>query len=297
MSAVWEKLFGNGQPPANDASRPSRRHGNEVRIGQVPVSQDVAENSEALVLPESVEPSLNSAAVARTFDSIGRRNEALRAQLDSIEFAFKNIEAIRSRFHEALPPIDQILVEIERTKTEHLEVEKKLEAVSAQHNKVRGDHAILVVERDALTIKHDDLATQVATLSQTGGATEALLSEARATLSERNGKIEHLERELEDSKKRMQVVSEQLPSLRAEFNMKEKRLQEVDRLCASLQDQLNLMSQENRSLRSRVEELVANGSKLNRQLSEIEGRHQDATRRIGELETGLNQESAAHAHL
>src|SRR5208283_6199657 len=50
-----------------------------------------------------------SLKVARTFDSIGRRNESLRAQLDAVEFSFRNIELIRSQFYDALGPIDQTL--------------------------------------------------------------------------------------------------------------------------------------------------------------------------------------------
>ena len=37
------------------------------------------------------------------------------------EFSFRNIEAIRGQFHDALIPIDQTLAEIERTKVVHAE--------------------------------------------------------------------------------------------------------------------------------------------------------------------------------
>ena len=46
------------------------------------------------------------------FDSIGQRSETLRARLESIEFSFRDIEAIRTQFHDALTSIDQTLVEI-----------------------------------------------------------------------------------------------------------------------------------------------------------------------------------------
>ena len=66
-----------------------------------------------------------------------------------------------------------------------------------------------------------------------------------------------------------------MPALRAEFVAKEKRLQEVEQQRAALQDQNALMAQENRSLRARIEEFVANASKLNRQLSDLESRRDD----------------------
>ncbi|MGH6799507.1 MAG: hypothetical protein ACREDI_14130 [Roseiarcus sp.] len=235
--------------------------------------------------------------VARTFDSIGRRNEGLRTHLGAIEFSFRNIEAIRSQFYDALAPIDQTLVEIERTKVAHLEAERKLEALTGTHERLRGDHAALTLERNALAVMQEELSGRVKDVEKAIGGAEAAASEAHAALADRRVKLERTERELEDNKRRLHTVSEQLPALRAEFAAKEKRLQEVEQQRAALQDQNVLMAQENRSLRTRIEEFVANGSKLNRQLSDLESRRDDLTRRVEELEAALAQETGAHTKL
>jgi hypothetical protein len=94
-----------------------------------------------------------SLKVARTFDSIGRRNEGLRTHLDGIELSFRDIEAIRSQFYEALGPIDQTLIEIERTKVAHLETERKFEGLSEAHERLRADHAILTLDRNGLGVQ------------------------------------------------------------------------------------------------------------------------------------------------
>ena len=57
------------------------------------------------------------------------------------------------------------------------------------------------------------------------------------------------------------------------------------------------MAQENRTLRARSEEFVANASKLNRQLSDLQSRRDDLARRVEELEATIAQETAAHAKL
>ena len=72
--------------------------------------------------------------MAGTFDSIGRRTELLRAQLDSIECSFQNIEAIRAQFHNAVTSIDPILGEIERTKMARPGAERKLESYRRRMN-------------------------------------------------------------------------------------------------------------------------------------------------------------------
>ncbi len=157
MGLGWEKLFKNSPAPAND-SRPL-------------VTNDEPGEEAAPANPGSVIKSLgalasgepgrngeaNSLKVARTFDSIGRRNEGLRTHLDAIEFSFRNIEAIRSQFYETLAPIDQTLVEIERTKVAHLEAERKFEALHAAHERLRGEHAALTLERNGLAVGQEDL--------------------------------------------------------------------------------------------------------------------------------------------
>ena len=129
MGTVWEKLFKNNPEPANDFRAPvigfepgeetSSNPPGVANLGSLGAS-DHGRNGEAP--PKSLK-------VARTFDSIGRRNEGLRTHLDGIELSFRNIEAIRSQFYEALAPIDQTLIEIERTKVAHLETERKFEGL------------------------------------------------------------------------------------------------------------------------------------------------------------------------
>jgi crescentin len=299
MGTVWEKLFRNSPAPANDSRALAIRYeaGDEAPSAK-PAS--VIASLSALAPGDhgrSGEATPKSLKVARTFDSIGRRNEGLRTHLDAIEFSFRNIEAIRSQFYDALTPIDQTLVEIERTKVAHLEAERKFEALTEAHERSRRDHAALTLEHSALTVRHEELSERVKDLEKAIAAAEAAGSEARAALADRRAKLERTERELEDNKRRLHTVSEQLPALRAEFAGKEKRLQEVEQQRAALQDQNVLMAQENRSLRTRIDQFVASGSKLNRQLSDLESRRDDLTRRVEELEATLAQETAAHAKL
>src|SRR5271166_3464534 len=298
MSSVWEKLFGNSQLPANDSQGLPIPYQSGGELSRIKPASAISLGALATVgQGRGGEATPKSLKVARTFDSIGRRNESLRAQLDAVEFSFRNIELIRSQFYDALGPIDQTLVEIERTKVAHLEAERKLEAMTDALDRLRGDHAGLTLERNALAAKHEELSARVKDLEKAIAAAESASSEARAALADRSAKLERTERELEDNRRRLHTVSEQLPALRAEFAAKEKRLQEVEQQRASLHDQHDLLTQENRSLRSRIEEFVANVSKLNRQLSELESRREDANRRLEELETSLSHETSAHAKL
>lgn len=160
MGMGWEKLFKNNPTPANDSRALAIRYepAEEAPANCGPVitslgalaSGDQGRHGEA-----------KSLKVARTFDSIGRRNEGLRTHLDAIEFSFRNIEAIRSQFYDALTPIDQTLTEIERTKVAHLETERKFEGLSEAHERLRADHAVLTLDRNGLGVRHQELSERL----------------------------------------------------------------------------------------------------------------------------------------
>jgi chromosome segregation ATPase len=245
----------------------------------------------------SGDPALESERVARTFDSIGRRNETLRAELDSIEFSFRNIETIRTQFHGALTSIDQTLIEIERTKVAHLEAERKLEGLTAAQERLEEDRAGLRAQRDQLAVAQSELSARAADLERALAEAEAASSEARATLEERSARFDETEREVEDLRRGLHAANEQLPTIRAEFLAKENRLNEVERQRAALNDHCNLLSEENAALRTRLEEFVVNASKLNRELSESKHERDELRRLLEEVETALGQEAAAHAKL
>ena len=297
MASVWDKLFGNEPAPANNSREPPIRHptDDDTQEGQRPLRSLGSLGSGAQgVVAEATPKSLK---VARTFDSIGRRNENLRAHLDAVELSFRNIKSIRTQFYDALTPIDQTLSEIERTKVAHVEAERKLEALTEAHDRLRAELGALTLERNALLAKNEELTGRIKDLERAIAAAEAVSGDARAALADRNARLERSERDLEDNRRRLQTVTEQLPALRAEFSAKEKRLQEVEQLRANLHDQFDLATQENRSLKTRIDDLVANGSKLNRQLAELESRRGDLAGRVEELEAALAQESGAHGKL
>ena len=284
MRPVWEKLFRSGPEPA------AVSHG----------SKGGAASAAQSGLPGPAggqDGMLNSEKVARTFDSIGRRSETLRAQLASIEFSFQNIEAIRTQFHDALPSIDQTLTEIERAKVAHLEAERKLEDLTAAHDGVAKDRAELRVDRDQLAAAQIELSARVADLEHRTMEAETASSEAHAALAERSEKLEQTERELDDMRRGLQAANQQLPAIRAEFAAKENRVNEVERQRAALNDHCNLLGEENAALRTRLEEFVVNASKLNRELSELRHERDELKRLLAEVEAALGQETAAHAKL
>ena len=200
--------------------------------------------------------------VSCNFDSIGQRNETLRAQLESIEFSFRDIEAIRTRFHDALTSIDQTLVEIERTKVAHLEAERKLENLTAANDRLQRDRAGLTVERDALAVAQDELLARAFDLEQTVTMGEAAASAAFEMLAERSAKLEQTERDLDDNRRALHALGDQLPAICTEFVSKETHLREVEQQRAALNDHCGLLTQENGALRTRTEELVVDASKL-----------------------------------
>ena len=160
MKLAFKKLFESGP----DSAKTSQHN---AIIQEVESKTASAAEGDAFWQARDEESALKYEKVSCNFDSIGQRNETLRAQLESIEFSFRDIEAIRTQFHDALTLIDQTLVEIERTKVAHLEAERKLENLAAANHRLQRDRAALTVERDALAVAQDELLARASDLEQT----------------------------------------------------------------------------------------------------------------------------------
>src|SRR3984885_4562439 len=278
MRPVLEKLFGNGP----DSAKTSQRSAIIQELGSKTAS---AAESDDFWQARDERSALKSEKVSCTFDSIGQRNETLRAQLESIEFSFRDIEAIRTQFHDALTLIEQTLVEIERTKVAHLEAEQKLENLAAANDRLQRDRAALTVERDALAVAQDELLARASDLEQTVTAGEAASSAALEMLAERSAKLEKTERDLDKKPAALHALGEQLPAIRTEFVSKETRLRDVEQQRTALNDHCGLLTQENDALRTRTEELVVDASKLSRQLSELRDERDELKGLLRERET------------
>ena len=116
-------------------------------------------------------------------------------------------------------------------------------------------------------------------------------------LAERSAKLEQTERDLDDNRRALHALGEQLPAIRTEFVSKETRLREVEQQRAALNDNCSLLTQENDALRTRAEELVVDASKLSRQLSELRDERDELKGLLRERETAFDHETAAHAKL
>ena len=290
MILAFKKLFETGP----DSAKTSQQ---SALIQEVESKTASPAESDALWQGRDEDSALKYEKLSCNFDSIGQRSETLRAQLESIEFSFRDIEAIRTQFHDALTSIDQTLVEIERTKAANLEAERKLENLTAANDRLQRDRAGLTVERDALAVARDELLTRVSDLEQMVAAGEAASSAALAVLAERSANLEQTERDLDDNRRALHALSDQLPAIRTEFVTKESRLREVEQQRAALNDHCGLLTQENDALRTRTEELVVDASKLSRQLSELRDERDELKGLLGKLETSYDHETAAHAKL
>ena len=290
MNSVLEKLFGGGP----DSAKASQRSAIVQELGS---KTESAAEDDRFWQASDEGSALKSEKVSSTFDSIGRRNETLQAQLESIEFSFRDIEAIRTQFHDTLISIDQTLMEIERTKVAHLEAERKLENLTAANDRLQMDRAGLTVERDALAVAQDELLARASDLEQMVTAGEAASSGALAVLAERSAKLEQTERDLEENRRALHALSEQLQAIRTEFVSKETRLREAEQQRAALNDHCGLLTRENDALRTRIEELVVNASKLSGQLNELRDERDELRGLLRELQTSFDHETAAHAKL
>lgn len=288
MNAVWDKLFGNQKSDvANDApSLPT--------LGQS-LTQSLGQSLGQTALPAQASPALPRVFAGETFNSIGLRNESLREQLEKIELAFQNIDSIRGSFHEVLSPIDGLIRDLERTKSELFDVNSRMRGKSEALDQLRLEHADATSARDELHESHSRLKEESQNLETSLRSIEAALAESRASGEAKSGRVEQLERDLGAGARRLGQLEDELTGLKQESGLREKHLQEIDEQRMALLDQNTILAQEGRALRARAEDLSSTISKLNRQLTELEVRHAESARRNADLEASALRDAAAHA--
>jgi chromosome segregation ATPase len=211
--------------------------------------------------------------------------------------ACRNVEHIKGQFHNILDPIDALLRDSERTKASLHDTRLKFAAATSAHDQLRQEHASVVSERDAIAEIRDTLHSENRQLSQSLRNADSAVAEAQLAISDRTLKLDRLERELEGASRRVLALIDETQALRASLDAKEKAPADVEQKRAALFDQHNIVQQEGRALRARIEDQSAQLSRVGRQFGDLEIRHGDLGRRAVELETALGQESSAHSRL
>ena len=137
---------------------------------------------------------------------------------------------------------------------------------------------------------------RVADLERMVAAAEATALEGRSALAEENAKLVQLERELEDNRSGRHAANEQLSAIRGNSWLRRVVFKKSSG-SAALNDHCDLLTQENATLRTRVDEFVTNTSKLGRQFLDLKDQRDELKRRLKEVEISFGQERAAHATL
>ena len=296
MNAVWDKLFGNDKSAvANDVPLlpPAMGLSNGMNmglLGPTPAASAAAPSTAPLFDVAPLPP-----VVGETFSSIGLRNEGLREQLEKIELAFQNIEGIRNSFHEVLSPVDGLMRDLERTKSELFDVNIRMGVVSDAHDQLRADYREASTARDEFSENYARVKDEAQSAEASLRVAETALAEARRTGDVKDVRLEQLERDVAQANRRQALADDELVALKNESAQREKRFQEIDEQRMTLLDQNTILAQEGRALRTRAEDLSGTISKLNRQFSDLEVRHVEATRRNSDLESSALRDAAAHA--
>ena len=102
MGMGWERLFKNNPTPANDSRALAVRYESAEEAPSANSSPVITSLGALASGDQGRNGEAKSLKVARTFDSIDRRNEGLRTHPDGIELSFRDIEAIRSQFLRSL---------------------------------------------------------------------------------------------------------------------------------------------------------------------------------------------------
>ncbi len=235
--------------------------------------------------------------VERTLETIGMRNEALRAQFQQICDGLASAEWAREQFHALLPPLSDLLVEFETCKA-------RLQELKTKHALIEDAHAGLTTRPAAPPAERETAAAAAAAaqrdnreLRQRLQRVETALGAAQSEMRERAAAREKTERALETESRRAATQADEIGRLRGELAARDQSLAKVELALKEASDQGALAAQDNVSLRETGKAHAERLETALRRIAEDEATGERDKQRIAALEQALADEQGAHANL
>ena len=232
-----------------------------------------------------------------TLESIGLRNEALRAQFQQIEDGLAAAERARGQFHALLSPLSDMLAEFETCKGRLQELKTKHALIEDAHAGLNARHAAAQAERDSAAAAVAAAQRDNRELRQRLQRLEATLAMAQKELTDGAAAREKVDRALEAESRRTATQADELARLRGELGSRDQALAQLEAGLKEANDQAALAAQDNLSLRESGKAQSDRLESALRRLSEYETSADRDKQRIAALEQQLADEQGAHANL
>jgi chromosome segregation ATPase len=235
-------------------------------------------------------------AAERKLESIGMRNEALRAQFQQVGDGLACAERTREQFQALLQPLSDMLIEFETCKARLQELKTKHTLVEDAHAALNARYASIQTEREAVAAvaaaQRDNRE-----LRQRLQRVETALAAAQSETREGATAREKTERALETESRRAANHANELGRPRGELAARDQSLAKVKLALKEATDQGALAAQDNVSLRETGKVQAERLEAALRRLAEDEATAERDKQRIAALEQALTDEQGAHANL
>ena len=235
--------------------------------------------------------------VERTLESIGMRNEALRAQFQQIGDGLASVERAREQFQALLPPLSDLLVEFETCKARLQELKTKHALIEDAHASLNARHASTQAEREAAAAATAAAQRENRELRQRLQRVETALAAAQSDQREGAAAREKIERAFEAESRRTATQTDEIGRLRGELAARDQSLAKVESALKEASDQAALAAQDNVSLRENGKAQADRLEAALRRIAEGETTAERDKQRIAALEQALADEQGAHANL
>jgi chromosome segregation ATPase len=236
-------------------------------------------------------------AVERTLESIGMRNEALRAQFQQIGDGLACAERTREQFQALLQPLSDMLQEFESCKARLEELKTRHTLVEDAHAALNARYATIQAEREAVAVAAAGCQRDNRELRQRLQRVETALAAAQSDMREGATAREKSERALETESRRAANQANELGRLRGELAARDQSLAKLELALKEATDQGALAVQDNVSLRESGKAQAERLEAALRRIAEDEATAERDKQRIAALEQALVDEQGAHANL
>lgn len=230
---------------------------------------------------------------AFSLDDIGKRNEAVKQQIEAMVDRLEDLKSLQTDFSSIMSPLAEMADELSRssgrvTELETLLTQERQSAVSTRRELGELARRIASTENDLAAAQ----ARGAQVDSELAERTEAI-EELRITLRDKSLAVENLERQLFASNEQAKALQGENKALRLEAQATDQALSRVEHELTELRERHHIAEQDNRRLQILSEEQGVKLAELGTRHGEVSAAADGERERLRALEAQLLAERAA----
>ncbi len=218
---------------------------------------------------------------------IGEDNEALRSLLIDTSHQLSTIDDLKDTFGKLVDPLSNLLTTLEQERADNAGSQGALAAIRTSHEMLRAEFRTLEKRSSELEGDNERLGRDLEQAQQNARALEEEKAKLNGEVSAARGAMAMLVKQLGEEAGNAWLLNEEKRLLTERTETSGRRIVGLEAEIAHARERLSLLENDKDTLQAALDRMVAESSRLSRQLADSERALSDSRSRLRQMEGNL----------